>query len=345
MPPELFDWLKKSDGKLSGCGTDYFFVEGMNQARRVLGGLKPICNFSYDWSTNVYTIGICKDVWLESCGPARVEALGVSCRFHEGYRSADIDVSADLTATWDCSGTLHITLLREGRVAAEALEPIKLSAGEHKATVTLHLDQPELWWPVGHGSQPLYDLKAELMDNVGHAPMMRNGEFATTQPSNLESFTRYIPQSSRWPIAPEDPVMIRKNVSYTVDSDRFWLNLPMISAGNQVRIANAMRKAKRGAPVTIGIIGGSISQGAVASAANKRYVNLIQKWWKDTFPKSEVTLVNAAIGSTDSVIAVHRLDQDLLRYKPDFVIWSLPQTILRAISGQWPMKTCSAGSS
>ena len=139
--------------------------------------------------------------------------------------------------------------------------------------------------------------------------------------------------------------MIRKNVSYTVDSDRFWLNLPMISAGNQVRIANAMRKAKRGAPVTIGIIGGSISQGAVASAANKRYVNLIQKWWKDTFPKSEVTLVNAAIGSTDSVIAVHRLDQDLLRYKPDFVIWSLPQTILRAISGQWPMKTCSAGSS
>ncbi len=98
------------------------------------------------------------------------------------------------------------------------------------------------------------------------------------------------------------------------------LNRAMVSAGNQVRIANAMRKARNGAPVTIGVIGGSISQGAVASTADKRYVNLIYKWWKDTFPKSEITLVNAAIGSTDSVIAVHRLEQDLLRYKPDFVI-------------------------
>lgn len=98
------------------------------------------------------------------------------------------------------------------------------------------------------------------------------------------------------------------------------LDRAMVSAGNQVRIANAIRKAKNGSPVTIGVIGGSISQGAVASTESKRYVNLIHKWWKDTFPKSQVTLVNASIGSTDSVIAVHRLDQDLLQYKPDFVI-------------------------
>lgn len=440
MPPELYDWIVKSDGKLSGCGTDYFFVEGMNQTRRLLGGLKPICNFSYDWSTNVYTLGICKDVWLESCGPAHVESLGVAYRFAEEYRSVEIEAFADLTAAESLQGTLRFTLLREGIAAAEAELTVQLSPDESRAAVTLHLEQPELWWPVGHGAQPLYDLKAEividgtvshtktekiglrevrweltdnapenfqnafllvlngrairtvgsnlnaidlypgrasaaiekqlvrlaargnmntlrihagqgmlhdsifseadrqgilllvdyplgncapetdeatlamlrdttriltrkyrchpsiiewcvgnelcwygnpnpshpamlavkeaseaedgtrvvrascpivgsrhghydynpdshyelynavgeLLDNVSYAPMMRNGEFATTQPGNLESFTRYIPRSSRWPFDPEDPVMIRKNVSYAVDSDRFWLNYPMI---------------------------------------------------------------------------------------------------------------------
>lgn len=113
------------------------------------------------------------------------------------------------------------------------------------------------------------------------------------------------------------------------------LNRAMVSAGNQVRIANALRKAKRGAPVTIGVIGGSISQGAVASAESKRYVNLVAKWWEDTFPNSEITLVNAAIGSTDSVIGVHRLEQDLLQYDPDFVIVEFAAN--DSVGDQWDM--------
>ena len=40
---------------------------------------------------------------------------------------------------------------------------------------------------------------------------MRNGEFGTNSPANLESWYKYIPEGSRWPIDNNDPILLRKN--------------------------------------------------------------------------------------------------------------------------------------
>ncbi|MDE5679932.1 MAG: SGNH/GDSL hydrolase family protein, partial [Lachnospiraceae bacterium] len=90
--------------------------------------------------------------------------------------------------------------------------------------------------------------------------------------------------------------------------------------GDLSRIAAAMRKARDGEKVTIGVIGGSITQGSSASNQNNCYASLLKQWWEDTFPDAEIEFINAGVGGTSSYLGVHRVGTDLLSYEPDFVV-------------------------
>ncbi|MBT7166990.1 MAG: SGNH/GDSL hydrolase family protein, partial [Victivallales bacterium] len=79
-----------------------------------------------------------------------------------------------------------------------------------------------------------------------------------------------------------------------------WDRRSLLSQGNVARIQHAMAKARRGEPVTIAVIGGSITQGARASKPQNRYGNLVAQWWRQNFPKSRIQFVNAGIGGTGS---------------------------------------------
>jgi len=85
------------------------------------------------------------------------------------------------------------------------------------------------------------------------------------------------------------------------------------------RIYKAMAKARRGEPITIVVLGGSITQGSLASTDSKRWINIMTAWWQAKFPTSKVTLVNSGIGGTGSDIGVHRLQRDVFSKDPDFV--------------------------
>ena len=94
----------------------------------------------------------------------------------------------------------------------------------------------------------------------------------------------------------------------------------LLSEGNRSRLAAVMKKAESGEAVTIGVIGGSITQGSSATNQANCYAELFHKYWTDKFPGTEVNFVNAGIGGTDSYLGVHRADEQLLSAKPDAVI-------------------------
>ncbi|MCR5507611.1 MAG: SGNH/GDSL hydrolase family protein, partial [Lachnospiraceae bacterium] len=94
----------------------------------------------------------------------------------------------------------------------------------------------------------------------------------------------------------------------------------MKNPGNPENIINVMRRAGAGEPVTIGFIGGSITQGAAASDESLCYAARVFKWWKDSFPKAKVRYINAGIGATTSQFGAARVYDDLLKYTPDLVI-------------------------
>lgn len=94
----------------------------------------------------------------------------------------------------------------------------------------------------------------------------------------------------------------------------------MSGRGNFGRIQSVLRRAKAGEALTIGFIGGSITQGSLASDPKLCYAARVFDWWEKTFPGAAFTYVNAGIGGTTSQFGVARAEDDLLRYQPDFVI-------------------------
>lgn len=92
-------------------------------------------------------------------------------------------------------------------------------------------------------------------------------------------------------------------------------------------LAAVMKKAEAGEPVTIACIGGSITQGSISNGPLDKemktracYADIFFAWWKETFPETEVTVINAGIGGTDSYLGVHRVQEDVLDYHPDLVL-------------------------
>ena len=93
-----------------------------------------------------------------------------------------------------------------------------------------------------------------------------------------------------------------------------------ISYSDNYRLAKLFEKALKGENLTIAALGGSITNGALASGNENKYINRIQDWFKATFPNIKVTLINAGIGSTSSAFGIYRLKEDVLVYDPDLII-------------------------
>ena len=86
------------------------------------------------------------------------------------------------------------------------------------------------------------------------------------------------------------------------------------------RLQKCMQRAERGEELALAFLGGSITQGSLASAPEKAYAYLVYNWWRETFPKAEFHYVNGGIGGTTSHYGVSRAVTDVLMYQPDVVV-------------------------
>lgn len=91
----------------------------------------------------------------------------------------------------------------------------------------------------------------------------------------------------------------------------------IVNSGNWCRLRGVMDRAAAGKRITVGFIGGSITQGSLSSTPQTCYAYLVYKWWEEKF--HDVQYINAGIGGTTSQFGVARVDEDLLRYGPDVV--------------------------
>lgn len=94
----------------------------------------------------------------------------------------------------------------------------------------------------------------------------------------------------------------------------------VVNRGNWHKIKECMKRAAGEEAITVGFLGGSITQGSLSSSPETCYAYLVYEWWKARFPKSEITFINAGIGGTTSQFGVSRVEEHLLKYSPDFVM-------------------------
>ncbi|GGM12061.1 beta-mannosidase [Streptomyces fumigatiscleroticus] len=114
---------------------------------------KMACSFGWDWGPTLVTAGIWRPARLEHWSTARLARIRplVTVDGNVGRVEAHVDVErtrveAPLTVEARIGGT---------RARAE----LDGTSG----TVRLEVADPELWWPRGHGGQPLYELELTLL--------------------------------------------------------------------------------------------------------------------------------------------------------------------------------------
>ena len=93
----------------------------------------------------------------------------------------------------------------------------------------------------------------------------------------------------------------------------------ILNQGDLGRLEHVFERALKGEPITVVVIGGSITEGAHAEKIENRWGNQMANWWKVNFPNATITYHNAGIGATGSDIGVHRAAKHLLSHKPDVV--------------------------
>lgn len=91
----------------------------------------------------------------------------------------------------------------------------------------------------------------------------------------------------------------------------------IVNPGNPGPLRNALARAEAGNTLNLGFIGGSITQGCNASCPENNYVSRVCAWFAQRYP--EVHYINAGIGGTTSQFAAARVQEDLLKYRPDIV--------------------------
>ena len=160
MPDELMPWMINSDGP-DIPGQKYWFLNGIHRTRQILKDLKTTGNWGWDWSVNLWTLGIWKNVRLEATGPARIEWTRVETKLTENLARATVHVSLDINSSVETAANFgfrifgHGTPLNTSVVAA-------LKKGHNVVKAEVQLDRPALWWPNGHGEQPLYTLEVTV---------------------------------------------------------------------------------------------------------------------------------------------------------------------------------------
>ncbi|WP_258166405.1 SGNH/GDSL hydrolase family protein [Paenibacillus sp. PCH8] len=132
--------------------------------------------------------------------------------------------------------------------------------------------------------------------------------------------------------APRDPVGVvesayEPDIEFESQVYRDMIARSLLNKGNNIRLKQAIEKAKNGEPVVMAYIGGSITQGAGAAPIHLRsYVYRSYELFKFMFALSKdspIHLTKAGVGGTPSELGIVRYDRDVLgegTIQPDIVI-------------------------
>lgn len=126
---------------------------------------KPAFSYSWDWCPRLVTLGIVDEAYIEYRPQARLEDVQFSYRLSDDC--AEAYVQADYRAT--AGGSLEFALLNPQGERAE-MRRAEIPAGT--GSLSLTLENPELWWPHNHGGQPVYTASLAL-ESGGQADIHR----------------------------------------------------------------------------------------------------------------------------------------------------------------------------
>lgn len=130
---------------------------------------KSACNFGWDWGPAVVTAGIWRPIGIESWSGVRIASVRPVVGVDGDARRIEVHVDLE-------RGAAGVDIEVVAEVAGERAAVVA-SVGSSSVVLPLTATDAELWWPRGHGGQPLY----ELTVRAGDAEWSRRIGFRTAE--------------------------------------------------------------------------------------------------------------------------------------------------------------------
>lgn len=127
-----------------------------------LFGRKAQYGYGWDWGARLVTVGIHKSVRIEAYEAVRTERLRYAIASLTTEQAMVVG-KLPVIAEQETEADVVFRVYDGPHLCAERTERRKLKQGEQLIEAALTLEQPKLWYPAGHGDQPLYRLEAELV--------------------------------------------------------------------------------------------------------------------------------------------------------------------------------------
>ncbi|MFF4174039.1 glycoside hydrolase family 2 protein [Streptomyces sp. NPDC001744] len=124
---------------------------------------KMACSFGWDWGPTVVTAGMWRPVRLEHWSTARLAEVRPLVTVDGPAGRVELRIRLDRTA----SGADRPLTVRASVDGGGTTVDAETACGGDEAVLLLEVPDPELWWPRGHGEQPLYTLGVTLLDAGG----------------------------------------------------------------------------------------------------------------------------------------------------------------------------------
>ncbi|WP_444961959.1 glycoside hydrolase family 2 protein [Nocardiopsis sp. M1B1] len=127
---------------------------------------KMACSFGWDWGPDLQTAGIWKPVRLERWRTARLSQVRPLVTVGEdGTGRVEVHADVEWSGSAPGSGLVLVAEVAGVRAAAD------VAPGAENGVVVVEVPDARLWWPVGHGDQPLYDLSVTLTADGEAGPL------------------------------------------------------------------------------------------------------------------------------------------------------------------------------
>ena len=123
--------------------------------------LKSRFGYKWDFCPRLIHIGLWKPVFLWVTGASRIEDVCV--RTH--VRGDDVEAHVTVTVESDQGGDARVVVriaAPNGSVVGQGSRDVATKPGLQTMTFQIPVNQARLWWPNGHGEQPLYEAQVKL---------------------------------------------------------------------------------------------------------------------------------------------------------------------------------------
>jgi beta-mannosidase len=119
---------------------------------------KPQSHGGWDWGPCLMVMGVYAEPVLHLYEAARIESVQIR-QYHDAHGHVRATAEIDLAAPAATDAAIPVTFDLAGKtVTGEA----RVSGGSGRLALDLDIGKPDLWWPSGHGAQPLHDATVSI---------------------------------------------------------------------------------------------------------------------------------------------------------------------------------------